>query len=171
MQTIIQSFEDSDARLESDVRWLRTLELLDANIHLHGFSVWYWSCVDATDLNDAWRVTPFMRELLAKHQAKLLGSCVPSRRFHLNASGDFYVEDGMCIACGAPEREAPELMSHFESDKGRYHCYFLRQPSTPLELEHAIKAVCVSCCDAVRYDGNDPMIRSRIARGYQPRNG
>jgi hypothetical protein len=82
------------------------------------------------------------------------------RRFPLNAPGPFYVEDGLCIACTAPEAEAPDLMSHAEScgRPGSYHCYFRRQPKTPEELSRAIYAVCVSCCGAVRYAGDDPKV-------------
>lgn len=85
-------------------------------------------------------------------------------RFPLNAPGDFFVEDGMCIACAAPEHEAPELMAHTEHEADGYHCYFRRQPETPEEVEHAIRAVCVSCCEAVRYGGNDPKILGRLEK-------
>jgi hypothetical protein len=76
----------------------------------------------------------------------------------LNAPGDFYVEHQMCIACQAPEHEAPELISHDESN----HCYFRRQPSTADELAHAIWAVAVGCCGAVRYGGRDPAVIARL---------
>jgi hypothetical protein len=84
------------------------------------------------------------------------------QRFRLNAPGDFYVEDGMCIACAAPQLEAPELISHTEDGESQYHCYFHRQPATPLEVEHAIQAVFVSCCEAVQYGGRDPAILARL---------
>jgi hypothetical protein len=78
------------------------------------------------------------------------------KAFHLNAPGDFYVEDQMCISCTAPEHEAPDLMAH---DTGKhYHCYFKRQPQTPDETERAVRAVIVGCCGAVRYRGTDPRI-------------
>jgi hypothetical protein len=86
------------------------------------------------------------------------------RRFWLNAPGDFYVEDGMCIACTAPEREAPDLMAHQSVGAVGYHCYFRRQPETPAELERAIRAVEVGCCGAVRYGGPDPEIIRRLNR-------
>jgi len=41
-------------------------------------------------------------------------------------------------------------------------CYFRRQPETPIELEHAIQAVAVSCCAAVQYDGEDEAILARL---------
>ena len=75
-----------------------------------------------------------------------------------NVPGDFIVNDCECISCGAPEAEAPDLMTH--DDKS---CYFKRQPSTPEELERAIRAVEVSCVGAVRYVGNDPKVLKRIA--------
>lgn len=88
------------------------------------------------------------------------------KRFHLNVAGPFYVEGGNCIACGAPEHEAPTLMSHEEPG---YHCYFKKQPETPEEVEQAINAVRVSCCRAVRYDGHDPEIQARIDAAWPTR--
>ncbi|HEX8457060.1 MAG TPA: hypothetical protein VF656_07175 [Pyrinomonadaceae bacterium] len=79
-------------------------------------------------------------------------------RAPLNAEGDFYVEKDMCLACMAPEDEAPELMAFDEET----FCYFKRQPETPAELEHAIAAICVSCIAALRYAGSDPVILERL---------
>ena len=76
-----------------------------------------------------------------------------------NAPGDFYVAKDECITCGAPEAEAPDLM---DFDHGVRSCYFERQPSTPAEVEQAIRAVWVSCCRAVRYRGSDPEIQRRL---------
>jgi hypothetical protein len=86
------------------------------------------------------------------------------RRYPLNVEGDFYVEDQMCMACTAPEHEAPELMSFDPDSLGGYHCYFKRQPTTPSELEQAIKAVWVGCCGGVRYGGNETAIIERLRK-------
>ena len=80
-------------------------------------------------------------------------------RYHLNAPGPFFVEKDQCIACHAPEHEAPELMS-FDEEGGS--CYFHRQPRTTEEIEHAVLAVYVACCDAVRYGGTDTHILARL---------
>jgi hypothetical protein len=74
-----------------------------------------------------------------------------------NAPGGFVVDDGYCIQCCAPQAEAPDLM-----DNDGTSCYFQKQPVTPNEVERAIKAVCVSCCGAVRYVGDDVGIALRI---------
>ena len=79
-------------------------------------------------------------------------------RTPLNAEGDFYVEKDMCLACMAPEYEAPELMGYDEQTG----CYFRRQPGKPEELDHAIMAVRASCIAALRYAGNDPKILERL---------
>ena len=77
----------------------------------------------------------------------------------MNAPGPFYVMNDSCIACEAPELEAPDLMSHEEiGPLGFYCCYFKNQPKTPEELDRAILAVIVSCCGAVRYKGRDPQV-------------
>jgi hypothetical protein len=85
------------------------------------------------------------------------------RRHTLNAAGDFYVADGMCIACTAPEHEAPDLMSHSPEAHAGYHCHFKCQPTTPDEWQRAVMAVAVGCCGAVRYGGTDPAILRRLA--------
>jgi hypothetical protein len=81
-----------------------------------------------------------------------------------NAPGPFYVQSECCIACSAPEQEAPDLMDHGEWPDGEegYHCYFKRQPETPDEVERAISACVVSCVRAVRYAGNNPKILKRF---------
>jgi ferredoxin len=76
-----------------------------------------------------------------------------------NAPGDFYVAKDMCIACRAPEAEAPDLMGFDDSNES---CFFRRQPTTADELEHAVRAVWVSCCGAVRYRGSSPEIQSKL---------
>lgn len=78
----------------------------------------------------------------------------------LNARGDFYVAKGECITCGAPEAEAPDLMAFDEAESS---CYFQRQPSTSEEFDQAVRALCVSCCGAVRYRGTDPTVQKKLA--------
>jgi hypothetical protein len=82
------------------------------------------------------------------------------KAFRLNAPGDFYTEDQCCIACCAPEHEAPDLMAH--DDTG--HCYFKQQPRTTEETARAVMAVYVGCCGAVRYRGTDPMIIAKLGK-------
>ncbi len=73
--------------------------------------------------------------------------------------GDFYINNGDCIACGAPEAEAPDIIEHSKSDN---HCYFKKQPLTDDEIDQAINAMMVSCIDALRYGGQDEKIIRRL---------
>jgi hypothetical protein len=82
------------------------------------------------------------------------------KRHPENAPGDFYSMDGVCITCGAPEAEAPDLIAHSPSGWG--HCHFKRQPQTPEEVERAINAVAVSCIAGLRYGGTDEKIIKRL---------
>lgn len=71
MQTIIESFEDSARRggdLVSDPRWQRTLGVLERNLSLHAYSIWYWSCPDAESQDQLFYASPFIREIMAKHR-------------------------------------------------------------------------------------------------------
>jgi hypothetical protein len=56
------------------------------------------------------------------------------------------------MGCGAPEIQAPSLMSHDHMG----HCFFSRQPTSQEETEEAILGLWVSCCGAVRYRGQNP---------------
>src|SRR5882762_8474006 len=83
-----------------------------------------------------------------------------SRQSHPeNAEGPFYVRNGECMACGAPEMQAPTMMSH----DGNGHCFFVRQPSTLEETGDAILGVWSSCCGAVRYGGRNTKTLIRLA--------
>jgi hypothetical protein len=75
-----------------------------------------------------------------------------SPRHPLNAPGDFYTHHTACIHCGAPEAEAPMLLTTPEDMSG---CYFHRQPETIAELRAAINALHVACIRAHRYTGSD----------------
>jgi hypothetical protein len=67
METLLQSFENLDGPLEAEPRWSRLLELLDRNVVLHAHSICYWSVIENDDLDDCWRVTPFVRRVLRRH--------------------------------------------------------------------------------------------------------
>jgi hypothetical protein len=77
--------------------------------------------------------------------------------YEKNCQGDFIVEDGVCILCCLPETEAPDLMASDDLS-----CYFKKQPSSEPEIDRAIEAIKVSCCEAVRYVGTDKKIIRRI---------
>ena len=82
-----------------------------------------------------------------------------------NAPGPFYSENDGCITRGAPRAEAPAFIGWYEERCGadtHSHCIFLRQPSSPDELEQAIRAMHVSCVENLRYQGSDPSIIARL---------
>lgn len=81
-------------------------------------------------------------------------------RYPENSKGDFYVENQVCITCGAPEAEAPNLIEHSKLEYG--HCYFKKQPTTSEELDRAISAMQVSCISGIRYGGKDHEILKRL---------
>lgn len=83
----------------------------------------------------------------------------PRTRYHLNVGGDFYVEDGNCLACMAPHTEAPELMGH---DEEANHCYFKMQPQDAEQVYRALRAMQCSETKCLRYAGDDPDILRRL---------
>ena len=77
--------------------------------------------------------------------------------------GPFYTT-GDCMACDAPEHEAPDLLAPLTGNNS--DTYFVRQPSTPDEVERACRALEVCCVAALRYGGTDPNIIRRL--GNEP---
>lgn len=80
-------------------------------------------------------------------------------RCPLNVPGPFYT-CGECLACDAPEAEAPELLAPLTDDN--YTTYFVRQPSTPEEVERACNAIRVCCVGDLRYGGTDPGVIEQL---------
>lgn len=81
------------------------------------------------------------------------------QRCPLNAPGPFYTL-GACLACEAPEAEAPDLLAPLTG--GNYTTYFVRQPQTPEEVEKACNAIRVCCVMDLRYGGTDRAIIERL---------
>jgi hypothetical protein len=79
-----------------------------------------------------------------------------------SALGDFYAEDGQCMACGVPHVLAPELMDWTEEKY--WHCFWKRQPETPKELDKAIAVLHSQELGCHRYAGTDPGILLRLPR-------
>jgi hypothetical protein len=76
-----------------------------------------------------------------------------------NVHGPFYTTGG-CLACGAPESEAPALLAELTDDQ--LETFFVRQPTTPMEVEAACRAAQVCCVSSLRYAGKDPAIIRRL---------
>ena len=86
--------------------------------------------------------------------------------YKLNVPGDFYVENGECVACMLPAGESPNLIGEDEDSEYGYHCYFKKQPDSENEVHDAINAMVVSCCEALRYKGkNETTIKLIIDAG------
>ncbi len=81
------------------------------------------------------------------------------KRCPLNAPGPFYTM-GECLACDAPEAEAPDLLAPLTG--GNLTTHFVRQPETPEEVERACKAILVCCVMDLRYGGTDRAIIERL---------
>jgi uncharacterized protein (TIGR02996 family) len=81
------------------------------------------------------------------------------QRCPLNVAGPFYTR-GECLACEAPEHEAPDLLAPLAN--GNYTTYFVRQPRTAAEVDRACRAAQVCCVDDLRYGGTDPKIITRL---------
>lgn len=81
------------------------------------------------------------------------------KRCPLNAPGPFYTM-GTCLACEAPETEAPDLLAPLTGRN--YTTYFVRQPQTPEEVEQACRAIEVCCVMDLRYGGTDRAIIERL---------
>jgi hypothetical protein len=86
-------------------------------------------------------------------------ACPRHQRCELNVPGPFYTM-GTCLACGAPEADAPDLLAPLTD--GNYTTYFVKQPQTTEEVERACNAIRVCCVMDLRYGGKDWEIIKRL---------
>ncbi|WP_169976919.1 hypothetical protein [Tautonia rosea] len=82
-----------------------------------------------------------------------------SERCPLNVPGPFYTT-GQCLACEAPEFEAPDLLAPLNDENIITH--FIKQPETAEEIERACRAIEVCCVNDLRYGGTDRAILERL---------
>jgi hypothetical protein len=74
-----------------------------------------------------------------------------------NVPGDFYVEDGCCMACQVALGEAPDLVGW----DGK-HCFVKKQPRTEEEFNSMVDAIAVTEADCFRYRGTDAGMLQRL---------
>lgn len=62
MEMIIQSLteQETDDLLKS--KWKIVQEILTKDFELNKYTIFYWCCWDNKNIDDCWRITPFMRE-------------------------------------------------------------------------------------------------------------
>lgn len=67
MEMMIQCAEDEPAAAHKSL----VLRLLEENVELHLYSVWYWARTEhiGEDPDFSWDITPAMREILWRHRA------------------------------------------------------------------------------------------------------
>lgn len=70
MEILVQSVEDSPDESVFNIRWARIRSLLTKHSVLHAQTISYWACSDEVDVDQAFRVSRPMRELL---QANIFG--------------------------------------------------------------------------------------------------
>jgi hypothetical protein len=63
MEIIIQATEYQDEEKDFLKHWGRVSELLKNDFAIHEYTIFYWSSFDVKNLEDAWTITPYMREL------------------------------------------------------------------------------------------------------------
>lgn len=91
----------------------------------------------------------------------------PSPKFEphpQSVPGDFYVENGQCLACGVPHAIAPDLVGW--ADERLPHCVWKKQPKTRAEVERAIAILDAQELGCHRYAGTDPAILDRVLSSY-----
>ena len=82
------------------------------------------------------------------------------RREPTSAPGDFYVENGCCMACGVPQMVAPDLIGWTNDHAGA--CYWKKQPGTPEEMRQAFAIFDGQEAGCHRYAGHNAEIQLRV---------
>ncbi|WP_314244386.1 hypothetical protein [Empedobacter tilapiae] len=67
MEIIIQAIEDQEKKSDF-LKYLEiTQKILSINFKIHEYSIFYWCCFDNENLEDCWKVTPYLRTLWEKN--------------------------------------------------------------------------------------------------------
>ncbi|TGN23085.1 hypothetical protein [Empedobacter tilapiae] len=67
MEIIIQTIEDQEKKSDF-LKYLEiTQKILSINFKIHEYSIFYWCCFDNENLEDCWKVTPYLRTLWEKN--------------------------------------------------------------------------------------------------------
>ena len=69
-ETIIQSFVDLDADLKNNQSWAAMLLLIEKNIDIHIYSVWYWADPEEEEMEHLFSVASDFRKLLGRYKDK-----------------------------------------------------------------------------------------------------
>jgi hypothetical protein len=86
---------------------------------------------------------------------------MPQHNRHLlNVPGDFYVEDGCCVACLVPFQAVPELLRY---DEKASHCYVCQQPRNLQEQQLMAEAIGLSEVRCIRYSGREEHILNLLS--------
>jgi len=73
MEVILNSVIDAaDATILESHLWENIVRLIENNIELHIYSVWYYASVEQENIEDAWCIAPHMRSILLRHQEKFI---------------------------------------------------------------------------------------------------
>lgn len=68
MDVLIQSFEELGDDLGRNDKWRTLLTWIQLDYKTHAHQVWYWSAFQENALRDAWRVSPFFREIWERNK-------------------------------------------------------------------------------------------------------
>lgn len=63
MEAIIQATEDQETEVLFLEYWHRVQLLLEQDFAIHAYTIHYWACFDNEDLEDSWRIAPYIRQL------------------------------------------------------------------------------------------------------------
>lgn len=70
MEIIIQAIEDQEKKSDF-LKYLEiTQKILSINFKIHEYSIFHWCCFDNENLEDCWKVTPYLRTSWKKNSIK-----------------------------------------------------------------------------------------------------
>lgn len=70
MEMIIQATEDQTDENRFLECWYRIKPLIERDMEVHEYTIYQWCCFDCNAIEECWKLSPLMRELLKSHQEK-----------------------------------------------------------------------------------------------------
>ena len=66
MKMLIQSIDEQINKEKFLYYWNIVKILIEEDFLIHEYTIWYWCIFEEEDINNAWKITPFLRELWYK---------------------------------------------------------------------------------------------------------
>lgn len=112
MEFIIQATEDQRTEELFLKYWEKIKPILKSDFKLHEYTIHYWACFDNENIDDCWRITPFMRQIwIDNTKLKILFVCTVNKMRSATAHKIYESDDRFEVKSAGIDKTANTLLT------------------------------------------------------------